>query len=96
MTKEYRNYIKIAKTGHYDLFPSNWLEETLKENNKLPRYSIANKNVKKVFEKLSKHKNLDRKKTLLLSLPEIERKEFIRSFYALVENTTFEGNHTLQ
>lgn len=79
-----KGYIDLAKTGHYPLFFEEWLDGSLKEP-KAISYTNANRNVKELFGKMSKHRSVERKKTLLTSLPQTEREEFIQSFFKLVE-----------
>lgn len=79
-----KNYINLAKTGHYPLFFNEWLNGSLKET-KAVSFPTANKNVKELFKKMAKHRSVERKKTALAGLSKTEREEFIRSFFKLVE-----------
>ncbi|MEX0798126.1 MAG: hypothetical protein WEB87_02820 [Bacteriovoracaceae bacterium] len=79
-----KNYISLAKTGHYPLFFEEWLGGSLKESKPMS-FHCANKNVKALFKKLAKHQSVERKKTLLCGMENSEREEFIRSFFKVVE-----------
>ncbi|MCO4755738.1 MAG: hypothetical protein KC478_14755 [Bacteriovoracaceae bacterium] len=79
-----KSYINMAKTGHYPLFFSEWLDGSLKEARPVS-YKNAKQNVNEVFDKLAKHKSIERKKTMMESLSTDERSEFIQSFFKMVE-----------
>lgn len=93
--QDYLNFIKLAQTGHYALFPEKWVLESL-QSGEVPKYRNANKNVREVFKTLSKHKSLQKKQTVLMSLPDDKRQEFIRSFYCVVEHNLLNEVKTLQ
>lgn len=79
-----KSYIDAAKIGHYPLFFEDWLKDSSWQ--KQIAYRQANKNIKDVFKKLSKHRSADRKKTALIGLEKKERDEFINSFFRVVEH----------
>jgi hypothetical protein len=79
-----KSYIDAAKIGHYPLFFEDWLKD--KEWQKQIAYRQANKNIKSVFKKLSKHRTTDKKKTALIGLNKNERDVFINSFFRVVEH----------
>lgn len=89
-----KGYINLAKTGHYPLFFEEWVNGSLKEARPIS-YRNANQNVKELFQKMSKHRSVERKKTLLTSLSHTEREEFIRSFFKLVERDILKDLKTL-
>lgn len=93
-SQELNNYISMAITGYYPLFESTWL----KDSNTLNRMSInkANKNVRDVFTKISRHKSSDRKKMAITLMPDNERQLFVQSFLKLVDYNTLEKTRTLQ
>ena len=82
---EYLNYIKIATTGHYPLFFSEWLEESLHIKQNLS-FRKAGLNVKQTFKLLERHKTIEKKKTALIGMNKVSREEFIRSFFKIVEH----------
>ncbi|MBC76820.1 MAG: hypothetical protein CME64_12470 [Halobacteriovoraceae bacterium] len=89
-----KNYINMAKTGHYPLFFTEWLEGPLQTSQALT-YRNAKKNVDQVFDKLSKHRTIERKKTMMESFSEEERAEFIQSFFKMVERDILQDLKTL-
>lgn len=80
---ELRSFIELGTRGHFPLFPSSWIGDVFKEHEK---NDAANDDIKNILKKLSKHRSLDRKKTILLSLTEDERTIFIKEFFKMVEN----------
>lgn len=82
---ELQNYINLARNGHYPLFFKEWIDEGLRHNIKSSSYMRATKTVDLVFKNLEKHKGTERKKNFLMSLKDEERREFVKSFYTLVE-----------
>ena len=85
VNNEMKNYLQMAQTGHYPLFFEHWLSDDLKESEPLS-FRIADRNVKEIFKKLSRHRSTERKKTALIGLSENERKKFVRSFIKVVEH----------
>lgn len=93
--RELKNYIEIASTGHYPLFDTEWLNHN---DNTLAQMSIrnANKNVKEVFKKISRHRNVNRKRMAIELMKRNERQLFVQSFLKLVEYNILENTRTLQ
>ncbi|MBG60541.1 MAG: hypothetical protein CMJ16_08800 [Peredibacter sp.] len=89
-----KNYIDMAKTGHCPLFFSEWLDGPLQSSQALT-YRSAKRNVGEVFSKLSKHRSIERKKTMVESFSDQERAEFIQSFFKLVERDILQDLKTL-
>lgn len=85
INNEMKNYLQLAKTGHYPLFFQEWIQADIREGDPLS-FRVANKNVRETFKKLSKHRSSERKKIALTGLDEKERKIFIRSFIKVVEH----------
>jgi DNA-nicking Smr family endonuclease len=85
INNEMKNYLNLAKTGYYPLFFSDWLNSDIKDAEPMT-FRMANRNVREVFKKLSKHRSSERKKIALTGLEEKERKIFIRSFIKVVEH----------
>ncbi len=78
------HYINLAKTGQLPLFFNEWLKAPLEEERPVS-LAKANRTVRSFFKKCEKHRGLERKKTLLIALPDDERQDFIRSFLKVVE-----------
>lgn len=91
---EAENYLNISIAGHHPLFFREWLYE-MDQNTDQMNHFMAQKIFNSTFVKLSKHKNPDRKKMALCSLPENERKEFIKAWIKLAEVGTLKNNSEL-
>jgi len=76
--------IDLGIMGHFPLFHPDWLE-AMKLDKLIPLTKGEKNLAENVLERLSKHKSLDRKQTILFSLPEEDRKTFVRAFIKLVE-----------
>lgn len=85
INNEMKNYLNLAKTGHYPLFFEDWINSDIRDGEPLS-FRVANRNVRDVFKKLSKHRSSERKKVALIGLSENDRKIFIRSFIKVVEH----------
>lgn len=92
---DYKQFLQMAQTGHYPLFFNDWLSESLTKEESL-NYVSATKNIKNVFNNLSKHRTLEKKKTALISMETNERNDFIRSFFKVVEHEALKDLKTLQ
>lgn len=80
-----RSLIDLGTIGHYPLFYNEWLEKyrniahTLQQSDQHRNFS------QEIIQRLSKHKSLERKRTVLLSLNEDQLMIFINEFFSLVE-----------
>lgn len=92
---EYRNYLEMAKYGHYPLFFEEWLAETLPVETSMPTRK-ATHNVRHVFNLLARHNTVERKRTALISMDKVSRQEFIRAFFRVVEEDILKETKTLQ
>lgn len=88
-----KSYIDAAKSGHNPLFFEDWLKEHTWDRQ--ITYRNANRNIREVFKKLSRHRTTDRKKIALTSLDKHERDQFINSFYRVVEHNILKDLKTL-
>jgi hypothetical protein len=94
---ELKNLIKLAKTGHYPLFFTEWFYESFQKPTSSPlNAKNAEQTVQKTLENLNRHKNIHRKKQALEALGFEERKLFIRSFFKIVEDELLGETKTLQ
>ncbi len=90
--QELKSLISMAQTGYYPLFFKEWIDDSLGENYYQKINMVrAKKNIISTLGKLSKHKSLDRKKMALLQLAPKERKQFIQSFFKMIEYNTLEN-----
>jgi len=92
---DYNNYLAMAQIGHYPLFFTDWLHASLEQKQNMT-FRKASHNVKHVFNQLSRHKTLEKKKTALLGMDKLSREEFIRSFFKVVEHEILKGVKSLQ
>lgn len=92
---DFKNYLEMAKYGHYPLFFEEWLSDSFEENSPTITRK-ATHNVRHVFNLLSRHNTVEKKKTALISMDKTSRQEFIRSFFKIVEDDILKENRTLQ
>jgi len=93
-SNDIKSYIEMAQIGHYPLFHDQWLSDDMKSAAPIS-FRLANKNVKETFEKLSRHRSCERKKTVISALAEGERKMFVQSFMKVVEHNILKDLKTL-
>jgi len=78
--------IHLGTQGHFPLFHDLWIKDPeLKEKKFHKITGLERARAKKLFQKVSKHRQLDHKKTVLLSMGEDDRKLFMKAFFRLVE-----------
>ncbi len=92
---DYKNFLKMAQTGYCPLFFGEWLNESFDQSQNI-NLRKASHNVKHVFNQLSRHNSIEKKKTALISMDKISREEFIRSFFKVVEHEILKENTRLQ
>lgn len=90
---EVNNYLLMAQNGHMPLFFREWLPQ---QSTKVINYSSASKNVKSVFQKLSRHRSIDKMQTAIISMDQDERSEFMSSFLKMVEYNSLKETQLLQ
>lgn len=90
-------YLELGRKGYYPLFFKEWIEESVCDGkieirtSSLPTMKAF---VYETFCKLHKHKNLERQKSVLQSMSEVQRRKFIKSFIYLVEMRTLDRIET--
>jgi hypothetical protein len=78
--------INLGVQGHYPLFHESWINNTtLKQKNFLKITGVERARAKKLFTNVLKHRLLERKKIVLLSMNDDDRDLFIKAFFKLVE-----------
>lgn len=78
--------IQLGTQGHFPLFHDLWIKDPeLKEKKFHKITGLERARAKKLFQKVSKHRQLEHKKTVLLSMGEDDRKLFMKAFFRLVE-----------
>lgn len=92
---DYKNFLKIAQTGHYPLFFGEWLDQSFSQAQTV-NIRKASHNVAHIFGQLSRHNTIEKKKTALIGMDKLTREEFIRSFFKVVEYEILKENTKLQ
>ena len=78
--------IQLGTTGHFPLFHEIWLTDPdIKEKRFQKITGQERARAKKLFQQVSKHRQLEHKKTVLLSMNDEDRKLFMKAFFKLVE-----------
>lgn len=78
--------IQLGTQGHFPLFHELWLKDPeIKEKRFLKITGLERARAKKLFQNVSKHRQLEHKKTVLLSMSDYDRLLFIKAFFKLVE-----------
>ena len=79
-----KSLIELGVHGHFPLFPQEWfLNFSLKFEEKISK--TEKEKAQKIINRLGKHKNLNRKRTILYSLNDEERYIFLKVFFRMVE-----------
>jgi len=76
--------IDLGISGHFPLFHHSWIDE-IKLEKRFRLTMMEKKLANEILKRLTKHKSLERKQIILFSLPEEQRKTFIKAFIKLVE-----------
>ena len=78
--------IHLGTQGHYPLFHELWLKDPgIKEKKFQKITGLERARAKKLFQRVSKHRQLEHKKTVLLSMEDGDRILFMKAFFKLVE-----------
>ena len=78
--------IHLGTQGHFPLFHSSWLTEPEMNEKRFHKITgLERARAKKLFQRVSKHRQLEHKKTVLQSRAEEDRKLFMKAFFKLVE-----------
>lgn len=83
--------LKLASQGHHPLFHKTWIRESFERQSPRMSYARASKIVQDGLKRLERHHSFDRKQTALSAFADGERKEFIVSFFKMVEYKTLDG-----
>jgi len=82
--KSFQRLIELGTKGFYPLFYDAWVHDA-KADERKTLSSHEKRKAKLIMQKLQKHKSLERKRTLLLSLDDKERNYFVKAFLKMVE-----------
>lgn len=78
--------IQLGTQGHFPLFHELWMKDPAILDKKFHRITgLERARAKKLFQRVSKHRQLEHKKTVLLSMDDGDRKLFMKAFFKLVE-----------
>ena len=78
--------IHLGTTGHFPLFHEIWLSDPDIKEKKFQKITGQEKaRAKKLFQQVSKHRKLEHKITVLLSMNDEDRKLFVKAFFKMVE-----------
>jgi hypothetical protein len=78
--------IQLGTQGHFPLFHNSWLLDPEMKEKKFHKITgLERAKAKKLFQRVSKHRQLEHKKTVLLSMEDEDRKLFMKAFLKLVE-----------
>ena len=79
--------IEAGSTGYLPLFYQEWITESFADKNEVKKmsFSRAAETVHKVYQGLERHRTIEKKKTAIQALGNLERREFILSFMKMVE-----------
>lgn len=79
--------IHLGTQGHYPLFHELWMKDPEIKEKKFQKITgLERARVKKLFQRVSKHRLLEHKKTVLLSMNDGDRILFMKAFFKMVES----------
>lgn len=90
-----KSLVEMGKNGFYPLFHQDWMNDVYD----LPNKKMTKKDkikAKEILSKLVKHKSLERKKIVLMTLSDEERSIFIKAFLDIVENKILNSRPGIQ
>ncbi|MBY0515489.1 MAG: hypothetical protein K2P81_01170 [Bacteriovoracaceae bacterium] len=76
--------LTLAAQGHLPLFHKEWIRDSFTDNRRLS-FARASRIVEEGMKKLERHQSWSRKQTALGALTTADRREFIQSFFKMVE-----------
>lgn len=79
-----KSLVQMGTFGHYPLFEADWIKEISLDKKNLTGNEKAK--AKTLFKRLVVHRSLERKRTVIHSFDEIDRKLFVKAFMKMVEN----------
>ena len=77
--------VEMGSKGHFPLFSKKWLDEYKKIHPKINSNKNTIKVCKEIIKRLGKHRDLEKKRTLLASLDKNQLMIFINEFIKIVE-----------
>lgn len=92
---EIDNLIELGSKGHYPLFFQEWIHESIRAEFAHITLHEAKSKVTYHLTKLSKHRDLGRKKTAIIAMNKKERVYFIKCFIKMVEFSIIDNHRDL-
>ena len=78
--------IQLGTQGHYPLFHTSWMADPEIKEKKFQKITgLERARAKKLFQQISRHRQLEHKKTVLQSMNDEDRILFMKAFFKLVE-----------
>ena len=78
--------VHLGTQGHYPLFHELWMKDPEIKEKKFQKITgLERARAKKLFQRVAKHRQLEHKKTVLLSMVDADRILFMKAFFKLVE-----------
>ena len=84
----FNRLLDLGTKGHFPLFRKSWISEVTCDGPKRkPSFSkLEETKIKSIITRLSRHKRIDQKVTILMSLKNEDRNLFIKAFLKKVEH----------
>lgn len=84
--------IEAGSAGFFPLFYQDWIHESLSNlaDVRSISFSRAAETVHRIYKQIERHQSIERKKTAIQAMNQIERKDFILSFLKMVEYRTLD------
>lgn len=89
-------FLKTGAKGFYPLFYPSWIERFSGHVFNDEEIKNSKQAYNHILSRINKHKNIERKKTILSSLNERELMLFMREFFIMVESEVMEDKPNLQ
>lgn len=78
--------IHLGTQGHFPLFHELWMKDPEIKEKKFQKITgLERARAKKLFQQISKHRQLEHKKTVLQSMKNEDRILFMKAFFKIVE-----------
>lgn len=90
-----KSLVELGTKGFFPLFDPNWLNEF---HSRPHKKLTGNEKVKakKLLKRVSQHRSLERKKTVMLSMNDEERDIVLKAFFKMVENKILDTKPEIQ
>ena len=89
--ESWKSLVELGTKGFFPLFLPAWIEEVFARKSKRPKHKDEARALE-VMNRISRHRSLERKKTVLLDMDDGDRDSFIRYFIKMVEGRILDTN----